>query len=204
MKTRFRYLAAAIIIFSLVLFAGCKRTDANFTTDKDSYKIGETVRLTSTSKGVKAAYWILPNGSSVKGETATYLIPKGSPNTLSFSYYVRSRMGKVSEFTKDVKVVNGAPPVVETGKVVLWSTWTAGYTLYISAGSTSGDQFYDGVIVNTHALDPGCSASNALTLNMEPGTYYVWADSPYKANVWSQNITVTKGSCVSLRVTPVF
>lgn len=204
MKNELKFLAGLIIVSVAVLFSGCKKSDADFKTDKDVYSVGDTIDLTCTSKNVKSAYWELPDGSTVKGKTASYIIPKRSEKTISFTLYVASRMGKVSEFTKEVTITNGISPAAANGKVTFWASWTAGYQLNVYAESINTGMFYDGLITNTFANDPGCSTVGALNFLMEPGTYHVWADSPFATNVWSQTITVTPGGCISLKVYPGF
>ncbi|MBA2613036.1 MAG: PKD domain-containing protein [Bacteroidetes bacterium] len=139
-----------ITVFGL-LFSACKKpVKADFSTDKDVYLAGETVKLTNISGDAISYKWTMPNGQSLTTMNPEYKLAANLDDaTITFKLETFSKNGKKSSIC--LKSVT----VKASGQAAIWTTGYGGvqrniYVDNIFIGSFTTQ--YDSIL---HNYPPG-------------------------------------------------
>jgi hypothetical protein len=174
-----------------IAFTSCqKQPEASFTTDKNEYVAGETVRLTNTSINASTYRWTFPDGTTGTAVNYDYVTdPNQSDGKLNFKLEAFSKNGKkVDETSKTVNIK------AATGNAVFWQRVGSGYGITVVRlnGLSSN-------ITSEYYSSPDCGTSgNAVFNGLKVGTYN-WSASDGTYN-WSGTITITKDGCTSVEL----
>lgn len=180
----------AIAITATVLVGCQKQPEANFTTDKDSYAAGETVKLTNTTVNGYTYKWTFPDGQTGSVENYDYSLPTTlNDGTLTFRLEAFSKnKKKVDEISKSVTVK------AATGNAIFWQASGSGFgaTVVQVNGITSN-------ITSEYSSAPDCNAAGCAVFNgLKVGVYnYTASDG---SSSWSGTITINKDVCLTLEL----
>jgi PKD repeat protein len=183
MKAR-NYILALIAIVTFTI-TGCQKVPtASFTSDKENYVNGETMKLTNTSQDAYSYKWTV-TGSSTQITTKDAEVSLNGAGQYTVTLTTYSRNGKKSDDISKTFTVAKA-----TGQVTF-------YTLTSSLGTIDVD--VDGVPMGTitlyYASAPACAANGCVTVNLEEGTHTVDAYANGTGQSVSATITVVGNTC---------
>jgi PKD repeat protein len=155
---------------------------ASFTSDKENYVNGETMKLQNTSQNGDSYKWSV-TGSSTQITTKDAEVKLNGAGQYVVTLKVFSRNGKKSdEISKTFNVVKA------TGQVTF-------YTLDPSLGpiNVSVDGIPLGTITLYYFSNPGCAANGCVTAFLEEGTHSLTATANGQAA--TANIQVNPNTC---------
>ena len=170
----------------LIVFSSCKRPLANFTTDKTSYKGGDTVYLTNMSRNATTYSWYMNDQPIGNSEDMKFKLDGGTAEPVAFRL-VASNKNRKTESTRRVSVT----PL--TGTLTVWSSNAPQNVDIMKMGFS-----WHGQIFFPYTDDPGCEATGCVFGEMPVGTYTVFAAGPFMST--QSVVNVIADSCVRFRV----
>lgn len=189
----------AILLFvmtAVFILSSCtKKPVACLTTDKDTYRDGETIHMTSCSENAASYEWTVSDDLYY---SKTYTTEKAdlkldyygqafysTTGQLKINLHVKSKNGNHSDDA--MKTVDILKP---TGQVVFYNPYyTAPVTIFDNNGNTVGT-------LNTIMTSATCGAANTVTLTLEQGSYQYSFVSGLVNNYL--NFTVDGNSCTQV------
>lgn len=196
------YLSISLLATSL-LFSACKKKDeptppeavpsADFKFDKDEYTEGETVQLTNTSINGASARWTSPEGTTGKGATFTYAIPRQAfDRNINFRLDAISASGLKTDYVvKSVKVK------AARGKLVFYQGYTSSLCTIFIDGVKIGD--YNLPATGGIPFVPECGNTAYPNATAIVGSHLI----QHQFNggfMYSQNVEVTENNCTVVRL----
>jgi len=175
----------------LTIITACQRQpSADFTTDKNSYTAGETVKLTNTSVDASKYKWTMPDGQTSSSENVDYTISENTPDgTLTFTLEAISKNGNKSDEAVKTVSVEAAE-----GQLMVWTS---------NSNVNPISVYIDNVNMGTITLyysggTPDCGANGCVTATLNVGTYSVYAtDGNY---TWNGALTVSANQCSTFQL----
>ncbi len=107
------------ILFTAVILSACseKRPIADFSTDKNEYQVGETIKLENKSDDAYFYNWTMPDGQTDKNKNPSFTTNLAHNGVISFKLEVYSKKGRISDYkVKNVNVKQS------TGELVFWDS----------------------------------------------------------------------------------
>lgn len=200
-KTRSIFLAYLTLVLTLCMFLQCSKSEKNekmpssdFTANKSEYIEGETAVFTQKSSNAETFRWTLPDGTTQKGETVSYLLPViGADATVQVKLESFSKSG-----TKSDIAVKNFPVKAATGNIMFWAYNTA-YPInfpYTIAIKVDYIEVFNGKILNI-SPEPSCGPNPACALiPVKVGTHYIEV-SPSQQTF---TVQVAKDQCVKIKL----
>ncbi|MBU0613718.1 hypothetical protein KJ766_00315 [Patescibacteria group bacterium] len=182
----------ALLIAVAVVATSCqKQPVASFSTDKDSYTAGETVKLTNNSIDAKSYLWTFPDGQTSVSKSVDYTLnANDAGGTKVFKLEAFSKNGKkTDEATKSITVV------AARGDVTFWQHSSGGYAVTVVTISGVSQS-----ITSDFTAAPDCGASGAANFNGPPGNYSYTAVENGGGATWSGTVTITANSCLTMQL----
>jgi hypothetical protein len=180
----------------LLTFSACtKKPVACLATDKDSYRDGETIHMTSCSENASSYEWTISDDNFYSKTYTTqnadlkldyYSQPfYSTTGQLTINLHVKSKNGNHSDDA--TKVVDILKP---TGQVVFYNPYyTTPVMVMDNHGNTVGT-------LNSIMTSATCGAANAITITLEQGSYQYSFQSGLVNNYL--NFTVDGNSCTQV------
>jgi hypothetical protein len=172
-------------------FTSCqKQPTASFTTDKNEYVAGETIKLTSTSLEANSYKWTLPDGTTLTSKDVDFnLSPNRDNSSLSFKLEVFSKNGKKSSDASKTVYVKAAK-----GDVLFWNKYATNYPIGVAIGNETK------TISKDYSSSPSnCNATGCANFNLKVGTHQYYAiDS--EGSEWQGTVTITKDGCLKMEL----
>lgn len=207
-------LKTIFIGLSVISIISCQKEPfANFTTDKDIYRPGETIHCTDVSNDAYSWNWTTPDGRTVRTQNFDYVIDINSPNVnKKITLEVSSKKGKkTSTCSKTVSVQQLILPTdyFSAGTTIYKPIYkfcgpNSNYYWKISATEGSGNCFNALLILFYGATPP--LAGNYTLQPTDPttsGTAYVQVGAPtgiecagvvwYESNSGQLTVSYTNG-----------
>lgn len=167
---------------------------ADFTFDKSEYTEGQTINLNSTSTNAATFRWTTPEGTTGKGATFSYPIPRlGVDRQINFRLDAISSGGLKSDYI--VKSVSIKAP---RGKLVFYQGYTSNQCTIFVDGVKLGD-FYLPVSTSGWPAVPECGDAAYPTTTVIIGNHII----SYQYNggfTYSQTVNVTENTCTAVRL----
>jgi hypothetical protein len=195
-KFSFKKCSLAFLLIGAIVFTSCtKKPVACLTTDKDVYRDGETMHLTSCSTDAASYEWTISDNlyysKTYTTQNADLVLDYYSQSfysttgQLTINLHVKSKNGNHSDDAK--KVVDILPP---TGQVVFYNPYyQTPVTIIDNHGSTVGT-------LNTLVSSATCGAAGLVTLTLEQGSYQYSFETTGVSNY--VNFTVNGNSCTQV------
>ncbi|MBU0489368.1 MAG: PKD domain-containing protein [Bacteroidetes bacterium] len=180
----------ALLIAVAVVAASCqKKPDASFTTDKESYTAGETVKLTNTSVDGKSYLWTFPDGQTSVSRDVDYTLDAsdaGGQKTIQLEVF--SKNGKKKDAA--TKTINVSP---KDGKVVFWKrTNSSAFDIAVTINGVTKN------VTSESGSIPDCDATGCASFDLAAGTYNYSANDGYYS--WNGSITVERNTCSKIEL----
>lgn len=183
---RLPFFLPAFGFFLVFVFTACKRPHADFTTDKFSYKGGETVHLKSNAKNARSYKWYVNNELAGETKDLDYILDAGASGDVPIRLEA-FRKNRSATATRFVSV----EPL--TGTLTVWSSNTP-QDIEIS----KPDFRWVGQLFFPYTGDPGCEAAGCVYGEMPVGVYTVHAAGFLATTI--STVQVLPDSCVRFRV----
>jgi PKD repeat protein len=191
MKKQISKIVAALAVGTL-LFTGCKKPAASFTSDKTAVKVGEAVNFTNTSEGDAKAMWDFGDGSQLESNQNMVSHTYAKAGTYNVTLTAAKKNGKKPSDAPAIQIT-----VSDKGTSAMFtskSTVQAGEIVTFNSTSVDADEytwdFGDGIQTNlTQPVSP--VQTHIYTSN---GTYMV------TLTAFSQNRTVRSTYTSSITV----
>lgn len=191
----------SLLIACLLVNVSCKKKQeslvepvpsADFTFDKSEYTEGQTITLTSTSTNGSTFRWTAPEGTTGKGSSFSYPIPRlGVDRQVNFRLDAISSGGLKSDYI--VKSVSIKAP---RGKLVFYQGYTSNKCTIFVDGVKLGD-FYLPVSPSGWPTAPECGDPAYPTTTVIIGEHLI----SYQFNggfTYSKTVNVTENSCTAV------
>jgi hypothetical protein len=193
-----RYLKQFIPILLIVgLWQACKKETedkqptASFTSDKTEYLEGETIYLSSNSENADTHRWTLPDGQTIKGANANYVIETLTlDRNVQFKLEVFSKSGTKSDY-----MVKNIPVKARMGQLVIYNYYYVGSWAVTATIDASINQ----VSMPQTQQEPNCGEGGHPTFSLKEGTHYVSVRAG-NTTLWSGTVYITNNQCLKLRV----
>lgn len=152
---------AATLTAALILTGCAKQPEASFSTDKQEYDAGETVKITNSSLDATRYNWTWDGGTSTDQAPSIKLTEKTEPGNITIKMTAYSKNDKkTSEATKTIKVKEWSARFVGS-----WTSTGCNPMTITSSGAKSLKASVDGFDITVNLTD-------ALNGNMVPFTFY--------------------------------
>ena len=193
MKNQMKSLSKLIagVAVGSVLFTSCqKQPEASFTTDKNEYIAGETIKLMNTSTDAASYKWTFPDGTTGTVANYDYVTNATTPEgTLTFKLEAFSKNGK-----KDDETTNTVNIKAAMGEVSFWNKLASDYPMVVTINGNSAN------IIKSYASAPSdCKQPGNANFNLKAGTYSYSAIDEF-GTTWSGNVTITKDGCLTIEL----
>lgn len=155
------------VFASILFFSSCqKKPVASFTSDKETYSVGEYLNLSNDSKDADYFQWVIKGPNDEKREISENpQIQLKNIGTYEITLLCYSRNRNLSDvFTKTVTVEN------KDGFYTFYTNDLIGSTINIYI-----DNIYSGAITNQTIGTPTCGQAGCLTIPITPGYHEIKA-----------------------------
>lgn len=167
--------------------AACSQPDPGFGLGSDSYKAGDTIKISNSSKGAERYEWYVNEKQVSTEKDLTYVPDAGIAGVFTITLKIYDG-DKSAQTTKTVQVTS------PLGTITAWSTFAGVEIFKISDGKAE----LLGITTGGFDEDPGCGAASAVSISLAPGTYTIDGASDITR---SRRIAeVYEGSCISLKM----
>lgn len=203
-KTRNIKLLAGVLILSAIAWGGCtKKPVACIVSDKNDYKDGETMHLSSCSENAKSFTWTLTSdyfSRSYTTETADVTLDYYDQNNV---YYFNPPTGqltiKLEVESKNGKKKDSATETVNikraSADVVFYSNSSISF---FTPSTISFNNVVIGTITDPISTLPYCGAVGCVTKSFETGNQEVsYTQGTY---IYTKSFTVVKNKCNSVPI----
>ncbi|MBA3986732.1 MAG: hypothetical protein H0X63_09225 [Flavobacteriales bacterium] len=191
-------------IIGVFTFSSCtKQPTANFTTDKDTYTAGETIKCTNTSTNGTTYLWTFDSKTYTEKDPSIVIPASANDQTVSLKLIATSKNGKKTD---------------ETSKSITIKAATGGATYWVSESHYNNTNMQnvqikvtlngvEKMITTPYATAPPCNAAGCANFtDVKAGTY------PYQVEIKeddggvittftvSGNVTISAGICHVLEI----
>jgi hypothetical protein len=196
------FLSLSALSLTLIFSASCKKDEApltetvptaDFTFDKGEYTDGQTMVLTSNSTDAATLRWTTPEGTTGKGASFSYAIPRdGVDRNLNFRLEAISASGLKSDYiVKSVKVKPAR------GKLVFYGGYSSSTCAITLDGVKVGD--FTLPYNSFPIIVPDCDAAGYPTVTPTVGKHivtYQYGSSFQR----TKEVTVSENACTALQL----
>jgi hypothetical protein len=174
----------------IILLTGCqKKPSASFSTNKDTYTLGETVMCTDKSGDAYSINWIVRGPTEFRSTTSFFTFsPRLEGNYEITQACYSKNTKKVSKTSKNIVVVNNNSST--SGQYIFYSS-----DIYNSYVQIYVDGLYKGNITQEYSSAPSCGANGCITLALDPGSHSVQAVFMAFNQSSYYTISVGQGNC---------
>ncbi|MFA6501435.1 MAG: hypothetical protein WCT85_01475 [Parachlamydiales bacterium] len=179
-----------LLITCTIIIAGCqKQPVADFSFDKTTYKVGETILLTNNSIDADHYSWTMPDGQILSGENIQYTTNSyNSLGSLNFELMAFSRNDNKSD-----KIIKSVILERSTGDITFWMN-EGSNIVTVTLNGNSED------ITMNYASQPNCSTSGCANFNdLASGTYNFTATDGFWE--WNGQVIINSNDCTTMQLT---
>jgi hypothetical protein len=191
---RIQFILLLPLLFTLLQ---CSKEEAmpsaDFISDKPQYVEGETAFFTQKSANAETFRWILPDGTTQKGESASYLLPVlGVDGVFQIKLEAFSKSGAKSDFS-----VKNFSLTAATGNAMIWS-YSAGYPVgfpFTRTVSVDNAEVFKGDMLNIP--EPSCGDQHGCAyFPVKVGTHIIVIEPTQQ----TFTVQMTKNDCVKIKI----